>query len=141
MARNFALIPRAAPAAPPRAAAVPQRRACGPDERADHEPDQAEPFVDSGSMQQNISADAPEFDAVPNFEPDQEALAASSVDSEAQSAAPAAPQHHEAQAANPSLAELEDELFPLPAEEQDHQSQPDSNVFVSGGFLPGSGNG
>ena len=105
------------------------------------EPDQAEPFVDSGSMQQNISADAPEFDAVPNFEPDQEALAASSVDSEAQSAAPAAPQHHEAQAANPSLAELEDELFPLPAEEQDHQSQPDSSVFVSGGFLPGSGNG
>ena len=145
------------------------------------EPDQAEPFVDSGSMQQNISADAPEFDAVPNFEPDQEALAASSVDSEAQSAAPAAPQHHEAQAANPSLAELEDELFPLPAEEEDHyalphstqadtaQSHPseagsnqidssqadfrqadssqtdsshaDSSVFVSGGFLPGSGNG
>ena len=140
------------------------------------EPDQAEPFVDSGSMQQNISADAPEFDAVPNFEPDQEALAASSVDSEAQSAAPAAPQHHEAQAANPSLAELEDELFPLPAEEEDHYAQAqsiraqstqalptqadpaqshlseigssqadsshaDSSVFVSGGFLPGSGNG
>ena len=140
------------------------------------EPDQAEPFVDSGSMQQNISADAPEFDAVPNFEPDQEALAASSVDSEAQSAAPAAPQHHEAPAANPSLAELEDELFPLPAEEEDHYAQAqsiqaqstqvlptqadpaqshlseigssqadsshaDSSVFVSGGFLPGSGNG
>ena len=140
------------------------------------EPDQAEPFVDSGSMQQNISADAPEFDAVPNFEPDQEALAASSVDSEAPSAAPAAPQHHEAQAANPSLAELEDELFPLPAEEEDHYAQAqslqaqstqalptqadpaqshlseigssqadsshaDSSVFVSGGFLPGSGNG
>ena len=140
------------------------------------EPDQAEPFVDSGSMQQNISADAPEFDAVPNFEPDQEALAASSVDPEAQAAAPAAPQHHEAQAANPSLAELEDELFPLPAEEEDHYAQAqslqaqstqalptqadpaqshlseigssqadsshaDSSVFVSGGFLPGSGNG
>lgn len=140
------------------------------------EPDQAEPFVDSGSMQQNTSADAPEFDAVPNFEPDQEALAASSVDSEAQSAAPAAPQHHEAQAVNPSLAELEDELFPLPAEEEDHYAQAqsiqaqstqtlptqadpaqshlseigssqadsshaDSSVFVSGGFLPGSGNG
>ena len=140
------------------------------------EPDQAEPFVDSGSMPQNISADAPEFDAVPNFEPDQEALAASSVDSEAQAAAPAAPQHHEAQAANPSLAELEDELFPLPAEEEDHYAQAqsiqaqstqvlptqadpaqshlseigssqadsshaDSSVFVSGGFLPGSGNG
>ncbi len=145
------------------------------------EPDQAEPFVDSGSMPQNISVDAPEFDAVPNFEPDQEAFAASSVDSEAQAAAPAAPQHHEAQAANPSLAELEDELFPLPAEEEDHYALPhstqadpaqshfseagsnqidssqadfrqadssqtdsshaDSSVFVSGGFLPSSGNG
>ena len=67
------------------------------------EPDQAEPFVDSGSMPRNISADAPEFDAVPNFEPDQEALAASSVDSEAQAAAPAAPQHHEAQANSRSI--------------------------------------
>ena len=41
--------------------------------------------------------------------------------------------------ANPSLAELEDELFPLPEEEHDPQSS--SSVFVSGGFLPGSGNG
>ena len=153
------------------------------------EPDQAEQVVDSGltphnasgSTPQNITAEAPEFDAVPNFEPDQGALAASSVDSEAQAAAPAAPQHHEAQAANPSLAELEDELFPLPAGEEDHYALPhstqadtvqshlseagsnqidssqadfrqadssqtdsshaDSSVFVSGGFLPGSGNG
>ena len=38
---------------------------------------------------------------------------------------------------NPSLAELEDELFPLPEEEH---SQPASggNVFVDGGFLSGS---
>lgn len=43
--------------------------------------------------------------------------------------------------ANPSLAELEDELFPLPEEEQEHASQSSSSVFVSGGFLPGSGNG
>ena len=86
-------------------------------------------------------------------------------------AAPAAQQPHDAQAANPSLAELEDELFPLPAGEEDHYAQPhstqadtaqshfseagsnqidssqadsshaDSSVFVSGGFLPGSGNG
>ena len=85
-------------------------------------------------------------------------------------------EQHEAHAANPSLAELEDELFPLPAEEEDHYAQAqslqaqstqalptqadpaqshlseigssqadsshaDSSVFVSGGFLPGSGNG
>lgn len=43
--------------------------------------------------------------------------------------------------ANPSLAELEDELFPLPEEEKEHVSQSSSSVFVSGGFLPGSGNG
>lgn len=43
--------------------------------------------------------------------------------------------------ANPSLAELEDELFPLPEEEKEHASQSSSSVFVSGGFLPGSGNG
>ena len=74
-------------------------------------------------------------------------------------------QQHEAHAANPSLAELEDELFPLP-EENDYAAQAafgqevpshpesghsdsarpdseqaDSSVFVSGGFLPGSGNG
>ena len=48
---------------------------------------------------------------------------------------------HGHQVANPSLAELEDELFPLPEEEKVHAAQPDSSVFVSGGFLPGSGNG
>lgn len=56
-----------------------------------------------------------------------------------------APQPAHAQAvehnANPSLAELEDELFPLPEEEKEHVSQSSSSVFVSGGFLPGSGNG
>lgn len=55
------------------------------------------------------------------------------------------PQPAHAQAAehnaNPSLAELEDELFPLPEEEKEHVSQSSSSVFVSGGFLPGSGNG
>ena len=41
---------------------------------------------------------------------------------------------------NPSLAELEDELFPLPEEENglEHEKNTD-NVFASGGFLPGSG--
>lgn len=42
---------------------------------------------------------------------------------------------------NPSLAELEDELFPLPEEEKDHDPESSSSVFVSGGFLPGSDNG
>ncbi|QCC85342.1 flagellar assembly protein FliH [Desulfovibrio desulfuricans] len=59
-------------------------------------------------------------------------------------AEPQAPQQadaHGRQVANPSLAELEDELFPLPEEEKIHAAQPDSSVFVSGGFLPGSGNG
>ena len=52
-------------------------------------------------------------------------------------AAPVSASHND----NPSLAELEDELFPLPEEEKEHTSQPSSSVFVSGGFLPGSGNG
>ena len=64
---------------------------------------------------------------------------------EGQPAQAQAPQPAHAQAAehnaNPSLAELEDELFPLPEEEKEHASQSSSSVFVSGGFLPGSGNG
>ncbi|MCH5144971.1 flagellar assembly protein FliH [Desulfovibrio sp. UIB00] len=64
---------------------------------------------------------------------------------EGQPAQEQAPQPAHAQAAeinaNPSLAELEDELFPLPEEETEHVSQSSSSVFVSGGFLPGSGNG
>ena len=64
---------------------------------------------------------------------------------EGQPAQEQAPQPAHAQAAelnaNPSLAELEDELFPLPEEEKEHVSQSSSSVFVSGGFLPGSGNG
>lgn len=52
-------------------------------------------------------------------------------------AAPVSASHND----NPSLAELEDELFPLPEEEKEHAAQPPSSVFVSGGFLPGSGNG
>ena len=52
-------------------------------------------------------------------------------------AAPVSASHND----NPSLAELEDELFPLPEEEKEHAAQPSSSVFVSGGFLPGSGNG
>ena len=116
------------------------------------QPEQSEQFFDNDSaphngsapMPQDISAAAPEFVAAPAADPDP------------QPAAPAPLQHHEAQAANPSLAELEDELFPLPAEEEDHYAQADSgqsesaqsdseradsSVFVSGGFLPGSGNG
>ncbi|NCB22381.1 MAG: flagellar assembly protein FliH [Deltaproteobacteria bacterium] len=140
------------------------------------EPEQAEQFFDNGSaphdasaaMPQDISSHAPEFVAAP------------AADAEPQPVAPAV-QQHEAQSANPSLAELEDELFPLPAEQEDlaakgdfgqvdfgpadsaqanfaqgNSSQPDagqsdsgqsesrqsdSSVFVSGGFLPGSGNG
>ena len=130
------------------------------------EPEQAEQFFDNGSaphdasaaMPQDISAPAPEFGAAP------------AADAEPQPAAPAV-QQHEAQSANPSLAELEDELFPLPAEQEDlaakgdfgqvdfgpanfaqgnssqsdsgqsESRQSDSSVFVSGGFLPGSGNG
>ncbi|MBQ9453150.1 MAG: flagellar assembly protein FliH [Desulfovibrio sp.] len=38
---------------------------------------------------------------------------------------------------NPSLAELEDELFPLP-EEEHPQPESGGNVFVDGGFLSGS---
>lgn len=64
---------------------------------------------------------------------------------EGQPAQAHAPQPAHAQTAehnaNPSLAELEDELFPLPEEEKEHVSQSSSSVFVSGGFLPGSGNG
>lgn len=135
------------------------------------EPEQAEQFFDNGSaphdasaaMPQDISAPAPEFGAAP------------AADAEPQPAAPAV-QQHEAQSANPSLAELEDELFPLPAEQEDlaakgdfgqvdfgpadsaqanssqgdsvqsgsgqtDSGRADSSVFVSGGFLPGSGNG
>ena len=135
------------------------------------EPEQAEQFFDNGSaphdasaaMPQDISAPAPEFGAAP------------AADAEPQPATPAA-QQHEAQSANPSLAELEDELFPLPAEQEDlaakgdfgqvdfgpadsaqanssqgdsiqsdsgqsDSGRADSSVFVSGGFLPGSGNG
>ena len=121
------------------------------------QPEQSEQFFDNGSaphngsapLPQNISAAAPEFGPEPDFEP------APAAAPEPQPAAPAA-QQHEAQAANPSLAELEDELFPLPEEEkgqavpldssqpdssQSSSSQADSSVFVSGGFLPGSGNG
>ena len=100
------------------------------------EPEQAEQFFDNGSaphdasaaMPQDISAPASKFGAAP------------AADAEPQPATPAA-QQHEAQSANPSLAELEDELFPLPEEEKEHVSQSSSSVFVSGGFLPGSGNG
>ena len=130
------------------------------------EPEQAEQFFDNGSaphdasaaMPQDISSPAPEFVAAP------------AADAEPQPVAPAV-QQHEAQSANPSLAELEDELFPLPAEQEDlaakgdfgqvdfgpanfaqgnssqsdsgqsESRQSDSSVFVSGGFLPGSGNG
>lgn len=124
---------------------------------------QDEQFFDDTSARHDASAhtaqDIPAADgafaATPNFEPDQGAVAAPTVEPGLQPAAPAA-QHHEAQAANPSLAELEDELFPLPEEENDYaapadssqaasgqgDSRPsDSSVFVSGGFLPGSGNG
>lgn len=137
------------------------------------EPEQAEQFFDNGSaphdasatMPHDISGVAPEVDAAPGVEPGQGAVAAPAADAEPQPAVPAV-QHHEAQSANPSLAELEDELFPLPAEEEDHYAQSesaqaasgqaasgqsesaqadsgraDSSVFVSGGFLPGSGNG
>jgi flagellar biosynthesis/type III secretory pathway protein FliH len=138
--------------------------------------EQAEQFFDnstapqdaSAAMPQDISAPAPGFEAAP------------AVDAEPQPAAPAV-QQHEAQSANPSLAELEDELFPLPAEQEDlaakgdfgqvdfgpadsaqanfsqgdsiqsdsgqsdsgqsDSGRADSSVFVSGGFLPGSGNG
>ena len=133
------------------------------------QPEQSEQLFDKGPaphngsapMPQDISAAAPEFVAAPNFESDQGTVAAPTADPDPQPAAPAPQQHHEAQAANPSLAELEDELFPLPAEEEDHYAQADStqadsgqsesaqsnseradsSVFVSGGFLPGSGNG
>ncbi|MTJ92371.1 MAG: flagellar assembly protein FliH [Desulfovibrio sp.] len=109
----------------------------------------------SPQMAQDIPAADGDFAATPDFESDQGAVATPAVEPELQPAAPAA-QHHEAQAANPSLAELEDELFPLPAEENGYaapvdsshaasgqgESRPsDSSVFVSGGFLPGSGNG
>ena len=90
----------------------------------------AVPPHDSPSAPEEVSAAAQPFEPAPSAAPEpQPAASAAQV------------QAHEAPAANPSLAELEDELFPLPAEEQDHQSQPDSSVFVSGGFLPGSGNG
>lgn len=97
----------------------------------------------SAPMPQDISAEQ-DFAATPVF------------DAEPQPAASAAPQPHEAHAANPSLAELEDELFPLPEEENEpadladfRQAEPspsepspsDSSVFVNGGFLPGTGNG
>ena len=150
----------------------------GQDPELRHEPKQAEQFFDNGSaphdgcaaVHQDISGVAPEFDAATVVEPEQGAVAAPAADAEPQPAAPAV-QQHEAQSANPSLAELEDELFPLPAEQEDlaakgdfgrvdfgpadsaqaNSSQGDSNqsdsvradssVFVSGGFLPGSGNG
>ena len=73
------------------------------------------------------------------------ALVAQSDDIEGQPAQQQVPEPAHVQAAehnaNPSLAELEDELFPLPEEEKEHVSQSSSSVFVSGGFLPGSGNG
>ena len=133
------------------------------------QPEQSEPVFDNSSaphngsapMPQDISAAAPEFSAAPELEQGQSAGAAPAAGPESQPVAPAPQQHHQAQAANPSLAELEDELFPLPAGEEDHYAQPhsaqadsgqsesaqaesaqaDSSVFVSGGFLPGSGNG
>ena len=42
---------------------------------------------------------------------------------------------------NPSLAELEDELFPLPEEADAAAASDNANIFVNGGFLPGSGDG
>ena len=42
---------------------------------------------------------------------------------------------------NPSLAELEDELFPLPEEADAAATNEAANIFVNGGFLPGSGDG
>ena len=140
----------------------------GQEAELQQEPEQAEQFFDNGSAPhdastakpQDISGHASEFEAAP------------AADAEPQPAAPAAQQQqHEAQSANPSLAELEDELFPLPAEQEDlaakgdfgqvdfgpanfaqgnssqsdsgqsESRQSDSSVFVSGGFLPGSGNG
>ena len=150
----------------------------GQEAELQQEPEQAEQFFDNGSAPhdastakpQDISGHASEFEAAP------------AADAEPQPAAPAAQQQqHEAQSANPSLAELEDELFPLPAEQEDlaakgdfgqvdfgpadsaqanfaqgnsshsdsgqsdsgqsESGQADSSVFVSGGFLPGSGNG
>ena len=98
---------------------------------------QGEQFGDGGTVPPHVSASEPDdvFAAAPAFE------SAPAADFEPHTAPAAQQQPHDAQAANPSLAELEDELFPLPAEEKDHDAQPDSSVFVSGGFLPGSGNG
>ena len=125
----------------------------------------AEQIVDGGPLPPQANAFMPDDVAaeMPSFANNQ----AGAAEHAAVSAGEAAHQPtHDVQAANPSLAELEDELFPLPAEEQDHYAQPhstqadsaqsgsaqsgsahaefaqaDSSVFVSGGFLPGSGNG
>ena len=117
----------------------------------------------NASMPDDVSANVPNFANEQNFANDH----AGAAELTAVPAGEAAHQQtHNVQAANPSLAELEDELFPLPAEEEDHYAQPhstlahstqansaqldsaqpepaqaDSSVFVSGGFLPGSGNG
>lgn len=53
---------------------------------------------------------------------------------------PAASAAHPPHGDNPSLAELEDELFPLP-EEDDAASARSANVFANGGFLPGADDG
>ena len=127
----------------PPAEAVPQYEladpAAQPDvlDALDAQDGQGEQFGDGGTVPPHVSASEPEdvFAAAPAFE------SAPAGDFEPHTAPAAQQQPHDAQAANPSLAELEDELFPLPAEEKDHDAQPDSSVFVSGGFLPGSGNG
>lgn len=94
-----------------------------------HEPPHA-----NAPMQDLASAAAPNFAANEQAGADHAAMPAGEAGHQ---------QAHEAQAANPSLAELEDELFPLPAEPEETEvraAQSDSSVFVSGGFLPGSGN-
>ena len=128
----------------PPAEAMPQNALVDPDARPEARPDvldaqdgQGEQFGDGGTVPPHVNASEPEdvSAAAPAFE------SAPAADFEPHTAPAAQQQPHDAQAANPSLAELEDELFPLPAEEKDHDAQPDSSVFVSGGFLPGSGNG
>ncbi|WP_291445975.1 FliH/SctL family protein [Desulfovibrio sp.] len=102
------------------------------------------PANDSPEMMQD-STPEPGVQADGHVAESSPATMAQPDDIEGQPAQEQAPQPAHAQAAehnaNPSLAELEDELFPLPEEEKEHSSQSSSSVFVSGGFLPGSGNG
>lgn len=70
----------------------------------------------------------------PELAPDRAASAAP-VHEPAAEAAPNPP------ADNPSLAELEDELFPLPGEDDAAATRASDSVFVNGGFLPGADDG